>query len=397
MMSDSDDDKEPKEVIELSSDDEDENLGGPVWWGRGSAPTLADLAPESKKLYRTLQDVKDAIKFLSIKHSFPYSVKQSCSTRFEVGCDGGNEDNIQCTFHVKARPQERFNGMATIIKSNLIHSCGCLFNNKKKVRGLGAAMVSHQAGPFVGDCSKATPRDIANHVKRTVGTTILYRTAHRAKQLCLDQIAANEEKSFQYIAPYFDKIESTMPGSLAIMERDSEDRLLRTFVMLKPIMDSFKYGLPLLTVDACHLRNKFKGCLMAITMVDSLKQTQLLAWGTCQVENGDNWDWFLRIFKDNMDQKDIGYAPIEDEDGEQSERVITIFSDREKGIAKALNKHFPTSYHVFCYFHIEKNVKTMNGSLKEETRRLMVDACKALKQSTFDRIMSKIRDAAPKV
>ena len=113
------------------------------------------------------------------------------------------------------------------------------------------------------------------------------------------------------------------------------------------MMDSFKYGMPVITVDACHLRNQFKGVLMVITMMDGNRQTQLLAWGTCPVENSDNWDWFLGHFKHHIPQKDIGYGP------DDQRRVLTIVSDREKGIAKALNKHFPTSFHVFCFFHIE--------------------------------------------
>jgi hypothetical protein len=92
-----------------------------------------------------------------------------------------------------------------------------------------------------------------------------------------------------------------MSGSFAVMERDENNNLLRTFVMLKPMMDSFKYGHPVITVDECHLRNQFKGCLIAVTMMDGLKQTQLLAWGSC-MENlpsgkGDHWNWFLWLFK----------------------------------------------------------------------------------------------------
>jgi hypothetical protein len=112
--------------------------------------------------------------------------------------------------------------------------------------------------------------------------------------------------------------------------RDNEDRLLRTFVMLQPLIDSFKHGLPVITVDACHLRNQYKGCLKAVTMLDGLKQTQLLAWVTCPVENGDHWDWFLKHFKHYMPAKDIGDSPTEEG---VDPRIITIVSDQEKGIA----------------------------------------------------------------
>ena len=372
----------------------DAPLGGPKWWGEGPAPTLLDLKPKERE-FSSILVLKDTIKFLAVQHAFPFTVKQTNAQRYEVGCDEGKENNTKCAFHIKARCQQKLEGKFSIIKSDIVHSCGCMFTSKRyKNRSLGARFVLQQAEGLLADCPKATPRDIISHVKRTTGVTMHYRTAHRGKRLCIDESNCNEVMSFQYIQPYFEKIEAKMPGSVAVMERDEDDKLLRTFVMLKPIMDSFKYGMPVITVDACHLRNQFKGCLMAVTIVDGLKQTQLLAWGTCPVENGEHWEWFLRLFKDNMPQEDIGYGPVE---AGASRRVITIISDREKGIAKALNQFFPTSFHVFCYFHIEKNVKTINPGLKEETRMLMLEACKSKRVSTFDRIMDKLRLESPGV
>ena len=199
----------------------------------------------------------------------------------------------------------------------------------------------------------------------------------------IDETNNNESLLFQFVDPYFRKIEQKMPGSIAVMQRDEDNRLLRTFVMLKPMMDAFRFGIPVISVDACHLQNQFKGCLMAITMIDGMKQTQLLAWGTCPVENLDHWNWFISLFKAHIPPEDIGY-------GGDPTRVITVFSDREKGIANALYTHFPTSFHVFCYFHIEKNVRTLAPGLKDETKRLIYEACKAQRKSVYHRLMEKL-------
>ena len=388
------------DVVDMTGDDEEnpEDTEDTVlrWWRVGPPPVIDDLKPETERLFESLAVVKDAIKYLSVKHSFPYGVVQSNSSRYEVSCKGArgnNKENVICTFHIKCRPQERLGGKVMVIKSNLVHSCGCMFTARRhNKRGLGAQFASSQSEHLIVDCPKATPRNLQDFVKRTTGTDLHYRTAHRAKKLCSDRLMHNEVMGFQYIGPYFRKVEAKMPGSVAVMERDEDNRLLRTFVMLQPMIESFKYGLPVLSLDACHLRNQFKGCLMAATMMDSLHQIHLLAWGTCPVENGEHWDWFLRHVRYHMPQRDIGYG-----DDTSSQRIITIFSDREKGIARALTAHFPTSYHVFCYFHILKNVKVLNPSLKEETRRLMLAACRAQRPSTFDRLMSTIQMTDPKV
>ena len=154
--------------VDLTTEPSDE-ASGPICWGFGPVPTLQDLDPQEQRLFQSLQQVKDAVKYLGVKHSFPYTVKQSCSQRYEVGCDEGKEDNIRCSFHIKARLQQRFGGKYTIIKSNLEHSCGCMFSSKRHARGLGAKFVSAQAGPFITDCGKATPREVAR--KRRESTT----------------------------------------------------------------------------------------------------------------------------------------------------------------------------------------------------------------------------------
>jgi hypothetical protein len=387
-----------EEVIDITGAEGEDPIEAvpstPKWWGGGPIPTLEDLNPK-QRIFPSLQLVKDTIKYVTVLHKLPCMVKQSCVGRFEVGCFGKAIDKTTaCLFHIKARAQEKLNGSYIIIKSDLTHTCDCMFTVNRKVRGLGARFVSRQAEGFLADCPKATPLNVSGHIQRTLGAGVSYRTAHRGKRLCIEEMVYSETTSFQFIEPFFAKIKAIMPGSVAVMERDDNNSLLRTFVMLKPLIDSFEHGMPVITVDACHLRSSFKGCLMAITMMDGLKQTQLLAWGTCPVENSEHWDWFVKLFRDNMPQESIGYGPVDNED---NRRVITIVSDREKGIAKALYRHFPCSYHVFCFFHIEKNVKSRHPGLKDEVRQLMLSACKAKRETTFDRLMARILVEAPTV
>jgi hypothetical protein len=69
-----------------------------------------------------------------------------------------------------------------------------------------------------------------------------------------------------------------MPGTVALMNRDVECHLLRTFVLLKPmVLTAFQSCSPVLSLDAsCHMMNSFKGVLMSATMIDGERQTQEL-------------------------------------------------------------------------------------------------------------------------
>ncbi|KAF9606814.1 hypothetical protein IFM89_029271 [Coptis chinensis] len=72
--------------------------------------------------------------------------------------------------------------------------------------------------------------------------------------------------------------------------------------------------------------------------------TQLfpLVVGVVNIENDSNWYWFLDMFK-----KAFGY-----------EWRYTFFSDRHYGLLVNIPIVFPNSYHSFCLWHMENNLKT---------------------------------------
>jgi hypothetical protein len=134
-------------------------------------------------------------------------------------------------------------------------------------------------------------------------------------------------------------------------------------------------------------------------MVDGEHQTQLLAWGTAPVENFEHWNWFAYLLRQGLaidyteqkqeEEQEEGGGGGEQEgergggqkgdgdgDGEEGDdpppppppisRALAIFTDREKGLAKAIKQHFPDCSHFFCVFHIKKNIIAklgLNGPL----------------------------------
>ena len=387
---------DPSNTIMMTTgdNDEEEALGPAIDGDTTPKYTEEDLEPRARA-WNTMQEVKDAIIYVCYSKHLPYYVAQSSKIRFEIQCPKtrcGLQE--KCTFIVGARVQPQLEHRFQVIRTDLNHSCGCMLTNNRGVRGLSVAFLSRHAEGVMKSFPKATPKNLRDHTKATLGTTVSYRTAQRAKKLIEDNQNAGEVEAFQLIQPYFEKLEEYLPGTLAVMHRDKENRLLRTFVMLQPLVESFKYGLPIISVDACHLRGKYDGCLMAATMIDGLNQTQLLAWGTCPVENAAHWNFFAKNLRKGLPDMVIGHGPHTDD---EERRVITIFSDREKGIAAALDHHFPESHHVFCMFHIEKNVKKDNPHMTMETMALMWRASKAFRPTTFDRAMTNLRKESTKI
>lgn len=67
-----------------------------------------------------------------------------------------------------------------------------------------------------------------------------------------------------------------------------------------------------------------------------------MGFGVVEIENYDNWLWFLKCMK----------LVILDADQEST----VIFSDREKGLISAVSSVFSSPCHVFCIKHIIRNM-----------------------------------------
>jgi hypothetical protein len=136
----------------------------------------------------------------------------------------------KCTFVFSARLQKRRNDQAVIIKRDLNHSCGCMFRPGLK-QSVGTSFITAQSRGLLEDVPNAAPAHIQVHVRRCQHAHHAnYMTAHRAKKRVEEAQMSDEVRSFQLIQPYFSKLMIKMPGTVALLTRDEECRLLRTFV-----------------------------------------------------------------------------------------------------------------------------------------------------------------------
>ncbi|CAA7014487.1 unnamed protein product [Microthlaspi erraticum] len=76
-----------------------------------------------------------------------------------------------------------------------------------------------------------------------------------------------------------------------------------------------------------------------------------IAWGVVEVENNENWQWFVQKLKVDLDLKD-------------GDRFIAV-SDRHKGLVRAIKIELPKMEHRKCVRHIYGNLKKKHGSKKQ--------------------------------
>ena len=245
--------------------------------------------------------------------------------------EGNDEDNEEdydgvpetCDFIVTARFQKK-TGCIKVIQCHLDHSCGIMLEGATSGATLQGQWVTGHVNALLNDVPDASPAALRSHMVRRFGVTPSYHMAWRAAWAIRKSLNSDEVIAFQLVQPLFSKLEQVMPGTVAVLERDLECRLLRTFVMLAPLMDALLHCKPILSFDACALKGTYKGILMAATMMDGAGQILPLAWGTAQIENGENWMWFAEKLRHGLPTR-------------QQEIAFTVFSDREKGIESERN------------------------------------------------------------
>jgi hypothetical protein len=328
--------------------------------------------------YESMDAARIAIKDVLHVRGLPFYSRKSSRFHWTLGCPKLKWDPpVECDFIVTANYQKR-SGRVRIIKCRLDHTCGCMLEGTKNLR-VKTDWVYRQSNKLLQEAPSSTPADIVQDMRKRFGVVVSYKMAWKVKQNFQLALSTNEDLAFQLIQPFFAKLEQRMPGTLTVFERDDDKRLLRTFVLLKPLADALKSCKPMLSLDACELRSTYKGVIMVATMMDGAGQMLPLAWGTAQIEDSDNWNWFAQKLSQGLPYL--------------QEHAFTIFSDLGKGIEDVVERHFPKSYHSYCVKHIEKILFTQFKYQSD----LVMKASKAIDYAKFDQAMAGIQNENKRV
>ena len=103
-----------------------------------------------------------------------------------------------------------------------------------------------------------------------------------------------------------------------------------------------------IAVDGTHTRSKYQMQLIIAYGIDANNNGVPLAWALVPIEDEYWWTWFFEQL----------YIALPN-----TRREGQIFmSDREKGIALALEEVYPLAFHGYCCQHIADNIQTKFGN-----------------------------------
>ena len=299
----------------------------------------AIVAPEITNFdgtFESIEHIRQAFKTFATASNLAYFIQKSDKTRFIAVCPSLNEENAaECAFRFSARMRKDDTVRAST--KSLTHSLHCT-SRKTATSASLVSVVAQSMQSF----STVRPRDIMNLVNDAGGSVVKYNVAWRAQKRVQQEQSFDDAQSFMRIHGFLQSFEESNPGSIVDFERSSTGIFVRAFICPVACLQAFSHCRPIIIVDACHIRSRFKGIAMSACVQDGVGNILPLAVAVADVENQTNWEYFLTHLRTAIPQ--INSANV------------VIMHDREKGLENARALTFPNARQSICMRHLVGNV-----------------------------------------
>ncbi|KAI3838806.1 hypothetical protein MKW92_020224 [Papaver armeniacum] len=300
---------------------------------------LGQEFPDVKSCRRALRDAAIAL-------HFEIQTVKSDKTRFTAKCASEG-----CPWRVHAA---KLPGVPTftIRTINEGHTCGGITHLGHQQASV--QWVANSVEQRLRENPDYKPKEILEEIHRAHGITLSYKQAWRGKERVMAAVRGSFEEGYRLLPQYCDQIKRTNPGSIASVYANPQDSCFqRLFVSFQASIFGFVNACrPLLGLDRTLLKNKYLGTLLFATGFDGDGALFPLAFGVVDEESDDNWMWFLSELH-NLLEANMENMPM-----------LTILSDKQKGIVEGVEANFPTAFHGFCMSHLSDSFrKVFNNTI----------------------------------
>ncbi|KAI5153050.1 hypothetical protein ENBRE01_3114, partial [Enteropsectra breve] len=184
-------------------------------------------------------------------------VRQSNKWMFLMTC---TDDN--CNFRFEARKNKQNEFVVTLFDR---HSCTLQKLNIK------SKLIAERMRSVENTISGVKPRDCIAHMQNAHGLTTNYHGAYAGLRHLRKEKQQDEMRSYSLIEPWLNKmVEIQDNARVDYQVRSLESGAVEfEYCAFIPAFsrNSFQYALPILALDACHTKGKYKGVIMIVTAV----------------------------------------------------------------------------------------------------------------------------------
>lgn len=163
--------------------------------------------------------------------------------------------------------------------------------------------------------------ELADLVQKKYKCTVTLNQCRRAKSWAINVYEKSLVEHYGMLRSYGDELLRSNPGSTVRLgvNTNPDDKVYfdRFYVCLSALKEGWKKGCRrIIAIDGCFLKGICQGELLSAVGRDGNNHIFPIAWAIVNVENKDNWIWFIRQLGEDLD---LG-------DGEG----LTLMSDQHK-------------------------------------------------------------------
>ncbi|GJX64302.1 multidrug resistance-associated protein 5 [Tanacetum coccineum] len=275
-------------------------------------PTLRK--PKVGEKYTSVAQFKECLTYYALANGFSLWYERSGEVRV-VAKWMINEKTFQC------------------ISLNDKHACVRNFN-------FGALVNYKWIAKIFSDKIRANPDirlcDIADLVMKKYKCKVSLNQCTNAKKYALTEYEKSIDEHYSMLRSYGKAILDSNPGSTiklgVTMNPDGKTYFDRFYVCFAGLADGWKAGCrKIITLDGCFLKSPNQGKILTAIRRDRNNHIYPVSWAVVNVENKDNWTWFLKLLEEDL--------------GCSRGNGLTLIFDQHKGLIEAVKDVMPNAEH----------------------------------------------------
>ncbi|KAG6947027.1 hypothetical protein JG687_00016367 [Phytophthora cactorum] len=337
-----------------------------------AAAGVSRFAPFEES-YDDMNELRRALKVLSVQRNAPYYMQHSSPQRVEARCPswrqrkrraGPNNDSEVaaiaapvCDFVVSAN--RHANGRVYVTRAIFTHSPTCSVLHARLAANAEAATADTSAGengrastvtasalletalPFMGQLANSRggrdavkPKDVSDIMKEKFGVKPSYMTAWRALSAFRKQRKEEDSSSYMKLDGYLKAFAETNSGSLVAFEHKDSTQVspptnkpdakvfARAFLCPKPLHDALRYCRGSMLLSVFLVTSAFGGVVFTATAQDAMGDNVPMAIGLAPAETENDWGFFLQQLRRAFPDLERSVTSLVHNRGEELTRAV---------------------------------------------------------------------------
>jgi hypothetical protein len=324
--------------------------------------------------YEDMNELRRALKVLSVQKNAPYYMQHSSPQRVEARCPSWrqrkrragaiNDDSDVanapvCEFVVSAN--RHANGRVYVTRAVITHSPTCTVlharlaangeaatteagvatGEKGRASAVTASALLETALPFMGQLATSRggrdavkPKDVSDIMKEKFGVKPSYMTAWRALSAFRQQRKQEDSASYMKLAGYLQAFAETNAGSLVAFEHQDSSHVpppastpnakifARAFLSPKPLHDALRYCRGSMLLSVFLVTSAFGGVVFTATAQDAMGDNVPMAIGLAPTETEQEWRFFLQHVRRAFPELERSVTSLVHNRGEELTRAV---------------------------------------------------------------------------